>query len=1039
MPVSKSLYIDVARVRSGSLSAYLLASAAVGAAVGLCLALPYWLAAIPFSLLYLAVMAATFFCGIGAGAFSVGLAALVGWFVFIAPRVPFEINSVAEASRLVGFVVVGTIQMLAVAAMRAAILRLRDSKNTLAAFFDANPDAILVVDSSHRIVNANQRAVELFGHPRGALMTEAIEALIPEGVHGGLVAHPAADIGDAQSRGIVKGVELSARHRDGTQFPVDVQIGQLQLGEEPSVIAIVRDIAARRAIAAELFETRRQQAILEERERGAEQLRDAIESIAGGFLITDAEDLIVLFNQKIAGYYPDCEATLRPGAPYRDFLRERIQRGYYPQAVGREDAWFSEAMARHHEDGNEVEIRLSDRRWLLLTERRMSNGGVAGVSLDITATKAAQQALGKSEERFRLIVESVPNAIVMINAGGDIEMVNDPAERIFGYSRSELLGRPVELLLPERHRFAHPELRAAFFADPQMRQMGVGRDLFARRKDGREFPVEIGLSPIETEDGAMVLAAIVDITERKINEQRLLDARHRAEEVLAALRKSEEQLSRAQRLAQMGSDVRNLRTDEAEWSDETYRIFGVSRETYVTSTENLLKMVHPDDRAIVLATREQIKQGKCPEPFEYRIIRPDGTTRQIYRENELILGEDGTPEYFAGTVHDVTERRQTEQQLRQAQKMEAIGNLTGGMAHDFNNLLGIIIGNLDLVRDRIGADQEAREIVGEALEAAWRGADLTRRLLAFARRQPLRPALLDLNELVGNTVRLLQRVLGEDIEITLSLAEDAWPVMADPAQLEASLANLATNARDAMPRGGRLIITTANRNLDEDYAATHVDVTAGEFALIEVSDTGIGMSAEIASQIFEPFFTTKEPGKGTGLGLSMVFGFLRQSGGHVNVYSEPGVGTTFRLYLPRATVEELPAEAPNARPAVRGAGETVLVVEDNPAMRRIVLRQLRELGYRVLECDRAAAGLELLQREQVDLLLTDIVMPGGLDGVELARLALERWPALKIVLTSGFPEARVNGNGEFLGSLRLLSKPYSKEELAAVVRTALNG
>ena len=297
---------------------------------------------------------------------------------------------------------------------------------------------------------------------------------------------------------------------------------------------------------------------------------------------------------------------------------------------------------------------------------------------------------------------------------------------------------------------------------------------------------------------------------------------------------------------------------------------------------------------------------------------------------------------------------------------------------------------------------------------------------------------IDVNELVSDTVRLLRRLLGETIEVSLELPERIWPVTVDPAQLEASLANLATNARDAMANGGRLIITTANRRLDADYAASHTDVAEGDYVLIEVSDTGIGMSEEITSQIFEPFFTTKEEGKGTGLGLSMVFGFLRQSGGHVNVYSEPGVGTTFRLYLPRMTIEGLPrdvVEAPVVEPA---AGETVLVVEDNPAMRRVTLRQLRELGYRVLECDRAAAALELLQRESVDLLFTDIVMPGGLDGIALARMAMERWPALKIVLTSGFPQAKVDGNGELLGNLQLLSKPYRRTELAAALREALN-
>lgn len=400
----------------------------------------------------------------------------------------------------------------------------------------------------------------------------------------------------------------------------------------------------------------------------------------------------------------------------------------------------------------------------------------------------------------------------------------------------------------------------------------------------------------------------------------------------------------------------------------------------------------------------------------------------------------GHEEQAVGAVivfRDVTERRRTEAQLRQAQKMEAIGNLTGGMAHDFNNLLGVIVGNLDLARERIGSDEELREMVSEALEAAWRGADLTRRLLAFARRQPLRPARIDVNELVTDTVRLLRRLLGEEIDISLRLAKDIWSVTADPGQLEASLTNLATNARDAMPKGGLLSITTSNRHLDAAYATSHADATEGDFVVIEVSDSGIGMSAEIINHIFEPFFTTKERGKGTGLGLSMVFGFLQQSGGHVNVHSEPDGGTTFRLYLPRMTAEVSAQEVPDLHSAASGAGETVLVVEDNFAMRRVVVRQLRELGYRVVESDRAAAAVEVLQNEPVDLLFTDIVMPGGLDGIELARLARERWPALKIVLTSGFPQTMVEKNTELLNSLRLLSKPYSKDELAAVLGAAL--
>jgi signal transduction histidine kinase/CheY-like chemotaxis protein len=385
---------------------------------------------------------------------------------------------------------------------------------------------------------------------------------------------------------------------------------------------------------------------------------------------------------------------------------------------------------------------------------------------------------------------------------------------------------------------------------------------------------------------------------------------------------------------------------------------------------------------------------------------------------------------------DITGRKETEHQLVQAQKMEAIGNLTGGMAHDFNNLLGIIIGNLDLARGQV--EGEIEELVSDAHEAAWRGADLTRRLLAFARRQPLHPEPIKVNDLIANTVRLLRPLLGEAIEISLQLADELWPATADPAQLESTIANLATNARDAMPKGGRLIIATANRRLDADYAASHVDVTEGDYVMIEVSDTGCGMSPTTVERIFEPFFTTKDRGKGTGLGLSMVFGFLRQSGGHINVYSELGAGTTFRLYLPRAAGSALTVEDKPVTALAQGAGEIILVVEDNPEVRRVVMRQLSGLGYRALETGSGPEALEILAREPVDLLLTDIVMPGGLDGVDLARIAIERWPTLKVVLTSGFPEARIDIESEMLRSLRLLSKPYSRAELATVLRSSLD-
>ncbi len=429
---------------------------------------------------------------------------------------------------------------------------------------------------------------------------------------------------------------------------------------------------------------------------------------------------------------------------------------------------------------------------------------------------------------------------------------------------------------------------------------------------------------------------------------------------------------------------------------------------------------------------------------ELEVCRKDGSVFPAH----LSIAEwwAGGHRHFTGILRDLStqhreqvERTKLEAQLHQAQKMEAIGNLTGGMAHDFNNMLGVIIGNIDLLRDLKGDDPDIDELTREALDAAFRGADLTRRLLAFARQQPLRPQQVDVNELVSGITRLLRRTIGEDVEISLDLAAELGPVVVDPAQLEASLTNLATNARDAMADGGRLMIVTGNRVLDADYAAQHAEVVPGAYVMLEVSDTGCGMTPDVMHRIFEPFFTTKSRDKGTGLGLSMVFGFIKQSGGHIGVYSEPGIGTTFRLFLPRMAEDVPIVEESVATPLLHGRGELVLVVEDNAALRRVVTRQLGELGYRVLAAENAAVGLELLDRQSIDLLLTDIVMPGGINGRELARRARQRWAGIKIVFTSGFSEARLNGDaGPLAACTPLLSKPYRKEDLASAAREALD-
>lgn len=471
------------------------------------------------------------------------------------------------------------------------------------------------------------------------------------------------------------------------------------------------------------------------------------------------------------------------------------------------------------------------------------------------------------------------------------------------------------------------------------------------------------------------------------------------------------------------------------WTSSAERLFGYTSEEAVGGPPPYL-----DDNELAVfrgAFARTVAEASSGFNEAQRRNR-DGTIIDVSVTWAPVHDEDGALLGIMYAIADVTERRKLEGQLRQAQRMEAIGQLTGGMAHDFNNLLGVIIGNLDLLRESGANASEAAELTSEALDAALRGADLTRRLLAFARRQPLQPKRLDINALIASTANLLRRTLGGTVEISLQLADELWPVTVDPAQLEASLINLANNARDAMPKGGRLTIVTANRYLDADYASQHVELPPGEYAMIVVTDTGTGMAPEVASRIFEPFYTTKEQGKGTGLGLSMVFGFMKQSGGHINLYSEMGVGTTFRLYLPRGGAEaEAISAAQSIAPPLYGNGETILAVDDAQNLRRVVGRQLTELGYHVIEAEDAHAALNVLERERVDLLFTDVAMPGGTSGFELARIASERYPGIKVVLTSGFPDLKP-GEGEALSELKLLNKPYRRDELARTVREALS-
>ncbi len=426
--------------------------------------------------------------------------------------------------------------------------------------------------------------------------------------------------------------------------------------------------------------------------------------------------------------------------------------------------------------------------------------------------------------------------------------------------------------------------------------------------------------------------------------------------------------------------------------------------------------------------------------FEYRGRDSAGRPRYFSVNGQPMFAPDGRFLGYRGTSTDLTKQHETEERLRQSQKMDAIGQLTGGVAHDFNNVLTVITGTIEIVREGLADKPQIAAIAQLIDDAATRGAEITSQLLTFARRQPLQPREIDVSGLVTDTARLLKPILGEHIDIETVLAPDAWSAMADPSQLSSAIVNLAVNARDAMPGGGKLTLETANVVLDTTGSADEGEMQSGEFVMIAVTDTGQGIPAEIRDRVFEPFFTTKGVGRGTGLGLSMVYGFAKQTGGTVRLESEQGCGTVVRLYLPRSAGQAAAKSEPLRAPGLAGGHETILVVEDDPLVQGYVIAQLGSLGYRTLAAGDGVAALALVdQGAAFDLLFTDIIMPGGTNGRQLADAVRKRRPGMRVLYTSGYTDNTMDHDGHLDPGVALLKKPYRKAELSEKIREVLEG
>ncbi len=553
-----------------------------------------------------------------------------------------------------------------------------------------------------------------------------------------------------------------------------------------------------------------------------------------------------------------------------------------------------------------------------------------------------------------------------------------------------------------------------------------------QKKNGETLDVEVKWSKITFRGRPAALIIAHDITERK-----------RAAE---ALEKSEASLAAAQRIAHVGSwelDLKNLDdifSNEVRWSDETFRIFGFTPRQVPVSNDLFFRMVHADDRARVSSAVVEALKKREPYDLEHRIILPNGEERYVRAQGEFVFDADRNPIQMRGIIMDITERRQLGEQLRQSQKMEAIGQLAGGVAHDFNNILTVIHGHASLLLVDKGISPNATRSAQQIAQAAERAAGLTRQLLTFSRRQVMQPKRLDLNQLVSNMTRMLGRILGEDITLQLKYWTEPAYIKADASMIEQVLLNLVVNARDAMPKGGQLAIRITTAKADPNYRQYQPESRAEDFICLTVTDSGCGIDPETLRRIFEPFFTTKEVGKGTGLGLATVYGIVNQHQGWIEVDSEVGRGSTFRVFLPVAG-DAAPAENGKGPQPARGGHETILVVEDEFAVRELVCSVLEGQGYNILSAETGVKALDVWEehKKKIDLLLTDLVMPDRLNGRELAEKLRAERPKLKVIFTSGYTADVVGKDFVSQQGLHYLQKPYDPQKLAAAVRNCLDG
>jgi two-component system, cell cycle sensor histidine kinase and response regulator CckA len=861
-------------------------------------------------------------------------------------------------------------------------------------------DAIISIDHDSVILFANRAAERIFGYPLSEILGQQATLLMPEYLRHLHKAAVHAYLKTGQKHISWTGLQLTGLHKSGAEIPLEISFGEHARDGKHIFTGILRDVS--------------------ERSRIERELRHSQEKYAK--MIHSSPDAITLRSLPDRRYLEVSEGFVR----LTGYTAEEVI-GKTPSEVGiwSDDSPHSEILENLRRDGEVREVEFAFRtkagehRYATVSAVQLTLGTesyMLSISRDITERKRVEERLSQ----LAAIVDSSVDAIIGKTLDGTIVSWNTGAEAVYGYSSAEAVGQSIAILTPAEQQYEGDQL-----LDRLARGEKIDHHETTRiRKDGRRIIVSFTLSPIHDASGKIVGASAIsrDITERRRVEQ--------------DLQRSEARFASLVQDAPYGIYRVTLHGQFLQVNPALVRMLGYQSEAELLNC-NIETDVYakPEFRKQLI---DDYWRDRNFRDVEVHWKRKDGERIIVRLSGRPVERPAGELAYFEVFAEDITERRFLERQLLQSQKMDAVGRLAGGVAHDFNNLLGVILGQTELLQDELDSSPSVHRRAEAIDHAARRAAELTKQLLAFSRQQFIEPRVVDTNAMVRDIEKLLKRLIGEDVELTIHLQPNAGNIKVDPSQLEQILMNLAVNARDAMPDGGRLILETAYVELDEAYARQHLGAKAGDFVMLVVSDTGTGMDAQTMARIFEPFFTTKTEGRGTGLGLSTVYGVVKQNNGYIMPYSEVGHGTTFRVYFPRVReTPDLRDKKSNQEEFAKGC-ETILIVEDEEALRELARELLEANGYKVIEAERGEKAIQLVEHSQtsIDLLLTDVVMP-GIGGKQLAKALLELRPGLHVLYMSGYTDDVINNRGLPENTL-LLPKPFTRALLLRKVREALD-